>query len=263
MVIGIDMGASAVKLCGLEGDRVSFTHYEKGRGGDIPALLARLGQRPEKAEAVALTGLCAGVSGLSDRLPLRRIPEPEAIGAGGLWLSGRKNAVVASIGTGTAFIHADGTHYTHLGGTGLGGGTLAGLALHLFGLTDMAAFDRLAAGGRAGAVDLLIGDFGSAYGALDPMMTASNLARLSPDASDADWAAGVMNLVLQGVGTMSLLAARGCGAAGVVVTGAVAASDAARVNFELFTRLYGLDFVIPPHCACATAIGAARLAQCS
>ena len=44
MIIGVDMGASAVKICALEGDAIVFTHYEHGRGGDIPALLARLGR---------------------------------------------------------------------------------------------------------------------------------------------------------------------------------------------------------------------------
>ena len=37
MIIGVDMGASAVKLCALEGERILRTHYEHGRGGDVPA----------------------------------------------------------------------------------------------------------------------------------------------------------------------------------------------------------------------------------
>lgn len=79
MIIGVDMGASAVKVCVLEGGEVAFTHYEHGRGGDMPALLERLGIDAGKAELIALTGLSAKSSGL-ERLgrPVKYIPEPDS-----------------------------------------------------------------------------------------------------------------------------------------------------------------------------------------
>jgi type II pantothenate kinase len=92
-------------------------------------------------------------------------------------------------------------------------------------------------------------------------MTASNLARLNRSATDADWAAGLTNLVLQSLGTMSLLACRSSGADCIIVTGAMAGSAAARVNFKGFSEMYGVPYIIPPNCECATAIGAARLAR--
>lgn len=261
MILGIDMGASAIKLCGLRGEDIVFTHYESGTAKKILPLLTGLGIDPAGAEAVALTGLSAHNSGLEGRgIKLNYVPEPDAIGAGAVWLSGRDDAVVSSIGTGSAFVLARGGKYKHLCGTGVGGGTLSGLALRVLGIRDMAEFDRLARSGDTGAVDLLIGDFVERYGDLDPTMTASNLARLNTGATDADWAAGLMNLVLQTLGTMSLLACRGQGASCVVVTGAMAGSASSRANFEKFTQAYGTDFVIPPHSECATAIGAARLA---
>lgn len=261
MIIGIDMGASAVKVCGLKGDKILFTHYENGRGGDISALLERLGVDASKAEAVALTGLSARSSGLEGRgLPLKYVPEPDAIGEGAVWLTGRDNAVVASIGTGTAFVLARKGEYTHLCGSGVGGGTLKGLAVRMLGMSDMSRFDELALRGDTNAVDLIIGDFIESYGDLDPDMTASNLARLSASASDADWAAGLTNLVLQSLGTMSLLACRSGGADCIIVTGAMAGSAPSRVNFERFSEMYGVSYIIPPYCECATAIGAARLA---
>ena len=260
MIIGVDMGASAVKLCALEGERILRTHYEHGRGGDVPAMLERLGLDAAEAEAIALTGLAAKNSGL-ERLgrPLSYISEPEAIGEGACWLSGRDDIVVASIGTGTAFVRAKGGEYTHLCGTGVGGGTLRGLAQRVLGMADMRAFDALALSGDTRRVDLLIGDFVESYGQLDPYLTASNLARLDRSATDADWAAGLTNLVLQVIGTMSMMACQGTGAQAVAVIGAMAWTEASRANFANFTRAYGLEFLIPAHCECATAIGAARL----
>ena len=259
MVIGIDMGASAVKIAALEGAEIALTHYEHGRGGDVPALCARLGLDLRAAEAVALTGLSAQKAGL-EALGIRPVhaAEPEAIGRGAEWLTGRDNIVVASIGTGTAFVHAKGGVFTHLCGTGVGAGTLSGLAERVLGVTDMRRFDRMAMAGDTGRVDLLIGDFVEAHGDLTADLTASNLARRNPAAGDDDWAAGLTNMVLQSIGTMSLIACRGCGAGAVVVTGAMACTEPSRANFAKFTEAYGLEFIIPENCVCATAIGAAR-----
>ena len=259
MIIGIDMGASAVKLAALEGDEVVLTHYEHGRGGDIPALCARLGLELKGAEKVALTGLSAKMAGL-EALGLSPVyvGEPEAIGRGAVWLTGRDNVIVASMGTGTAFVHAKDGVFTHLCGTGVGAGTLSGLAERVLGVTDMREFDRMAMAGDTNRVDLTIGDFVEAHGSLSADITASNLARRGSGASESDWAAGLATLVFQVVGTMSLLACRGCGAESVVVTGAVAASEPARANFRRFVEGYGLEYLIPEGCVCATAIGAAR-----
>jgi type II pantothenate kinase len=49
--------------------------------------------------------------------------------------------------------------YTHLCGSGVGGGTLKGLAVRVLGMGDMSEFDELALRGDTEAVDLLIGDF--------------------------------------------------------------------------------------------------------
>ena len=58
---------------------------------------------------------------------------------------------------------------------------------------------------------------------------------------------------------MSMMACQGTGAQAVAVIGAMAGTEASRANFANFTRAYGLEFLIPAHCECATAIGAARL----
>ena len=259
MIIGIDMGASAVKIAALEGDRVVLTHYEHGRGGDIPALCDKIGLSLASAGAVALTGLSSRGAGL-ERLGISPayVGEPEAIGRGAVWLSGLDNVIVASIGTGTAFVHARGGEFVHIGGTGVGAGTLSGLAERVLGIRDMRAFDALAMSGDTGRVDLTIGDFVEAHGDLTADLTASNLARHNPAASDADWAAGLATLIYQVIGTMGLMACRSRGARAVVVTGAVAGTAPARANFRRFVESYGLEYFVPDNSVCATAIGAAR-----
>ncbi len=81
---------------------------------------------------------------------MKYIPEPDSIGEGACSLTGRDNLIVASIGTGTAFVHAKGGVYTHLCGTGVGGGTLKGLAVKVLGERDMRRFDHMAMDGDCG-----------------------------------------------------------------------------------------------------------------
>lgn len=261
MVIGIDMGASAVKIAALEGRNIALTHYEHGRGGNIPAICERLSLDLKSAEAVSVTGLSAGMSGLAESgVVTVTVPEPEAIGRGAMYLTGLDNIVVASIGTGTAFVHAKGGEFKHLCGTGVGAGTLNGLAERMLGVTDMREFDRMAMAGDTNQVDLTIGDFVEMHGQLAADLTASNLARRNAAAGENDWAAGLATLIFQVIGTMSLIACQGCGAESVVITGAIADSEPSRANFRRFTEGYGIEYIVPENSTFATAIGVALCA---
>lgn len=131
----------------------------------------------------------------------------------------------------------------------------------VLGITNMREFDRMAMAGNTNRVDLTIGDFVEMHGQLAADLTASNLARRNPDATAEDWAAGLATLIFQVVGTMCLLACRGCGAKGVVVTGAIADTAPSRANFARFVEGYGLNYFVPEHSACSTAIGTALCAR--
>ena len=262
MILGIDIGGSAVKLAGLDNGRVVFTHYEHHGGRTVAEMLTdalcRAGCRRAEISAGALTGVGAErFAADSLGFPLVRVPEVEAIGRGGTRLAGVDTALVASMGTGTAFVLVQEGRCTHLGGTGIGGGTLCGLGARVLGTKDAREIDRLSQAGDLGNVDLRIGDLFSGSETLNPRLTAANLAKTANGAADADWAAGLVNLVLQAVGTMSVLACGGHGIGTVVVTGALARLTRAAETFALFQEMYGLRYQIPPHAACATAIGAA------
>lgn len=60
-----------------------------------------------------------------------KMEEFQAIGYGGLKLSGLTDALVVSMGTGTAYVRAGKDGMKHIGGSGVGGGTLMGLASRL------------------------------------------------------------------------------------------------------------------------------------
>ena len=80
---------------------------------------------------------------------------------------------------------------------------------------------------------------------------------MAEDASGAALAAGVVNLVLQAIGTMTVLATKTCPAKEVILTGSITTLDQTRPNFETFERFYGIRYIIPENATFATAYGAA------
>jgi len=116
---------------------------------------------------------------------------------------------------------------------------------------------KLAAQGDLSHVDLTISDIArDPASTLDPNMTAANFGDLSEDATPADLAAGAVNLVLQAIGTMTVLACQSCHTDTVIVTGSMTTLDQAEPNFAAFEKLYGIHYVIPESATFATAIGA-------
>lgn len=255
-IIGIDAGGSALKLVTMSGNKISYSRYEDN--GERP--LSRL--LPDGISHIALTGVGGDKCGAKELgLPITKVSELHAIGRGGTFLAKRDRAIIMSIGTGTAFVLADNGQYTHLGGSGVGGGTLTGLGAHIFGTSDFRKLDKLAAQGDEYNVDLTVGDLFGGSETLDPRLTASNLAKHNPGATDADWAAGIVNLVLQAVGTMATLACGGHGIKSVIITGAAAALSAAPAAYKKFQDMYGIEFIIPENAAFATAVGAVLITE--
>jgi type II pantothenate kinase len=166
------------------------------------------------------------------------------------------------MGTGTAFLWAEqGKPVRHLCGSGIGGGTLGGLCRQMAGAERFHRIAQLAAGGDLKKVDLTVRDLARDTAAtLDPDMTAANFGNLAEDVSPADLAAGAVNLVLQAIGTMTVLACRSCATDTAILTGSVTSLSQAAENFRLFERLYGLRCIIPEKATFATALGAALTA---
>ena len=141
---------------------------------------------------------------------------------------------------------------------GIGGGTLSGLSELITGVHQYALIRKLCQDGDLSQIDLTIGDMSKGkVGTLPPEATAANFAKLAEDATSADKMRGLVNLVLQAIGTMSVLACRTCGTNTVVLTGALTMLPPAHETFELFTQLYGVEYIIPENATFATAIGAA------
>ena len=267
IVLGIDIGGSTTKIVGLRPDgsvlsmlRVRAEDQVTSLYGALGNYLTSNGLQLSDVKRVVLTGVGAGfVEGDIFGLSTCRVDEFSASSAGALALSGEDKSIVVTMGTGTAFLYAEkGKTPRHLCGSGIGGGTLGGLCRKMVDMERFGQIKKLAEQGDLAKVDLMIGDMTPNPAAtLDPTLTAANFGNLSEDATHADLAAGIVNLVLQAIGTMTVLASQCCDCRTVILTGSMTTLTQAKPNFENFERLYGIHYVIPENATFATAIGAA------
>ena len=266
VILGIDIGGSTTKIVGLRTDGSVVSMLRVRAEDQVTSLYGALGNyltsnhlTLQDVRRIVLTGVGASyVEGNIYGLPTCSVDEFSASGMGALALSGQEQAVVATMGTGTAFLWAkkDGT-VRHLCGSGIGGGTLGGLCHKLVGMERFGQIKKLAAQGDLGKVDLTIADITCNPAAtLDPKLTAANFGNLAEDAAPADLAAGAVNLVLQAIGTMTVLACQCCNTRTVVLTGSMTTLSLVKPNFENFENLYGIHYIVPENATFATAIGA-------
>ena len=267
VILGIDIGGSTTKIVGLRTDgsvismlRVRAEDQVTSLYGALGNYLTSNGLSLQDVRRVVLTGVGASyVEGSIYGLPTCKVDEFVASSTGALALSGQEGAVVVTMGTGTAFLWAqkDGS-FRHLCGSGIGGGTLGGLCSKLVGVERFGQIQETALQGDLSNVDLTIADITcNPAPSLDPTLTAANFGNLAEDASPADLAAGAVNLVLQAIGTMTVLACRCCDSKTVVLIGSLTGMKQVKTNFETFERLYGIHYIIPENASFATAIGAA------
>ena len=266
VILGIDIGGSTTKIVGLRTDGSAISMLRVRAEDQVTSLYGALGNYLSSnalslsdVRRVVLTGVGSSyIDGDVFGLPTCRVDEFQASGVGALALSGQPSGVVVTMGTGTAFLWADTqTGIRHLCGSGIGGGTLGGLCHKLVGMERFGQIKKLAAQGDLGHVDLTIKDITrNPAPTLDPNLTAANFGSLSEDATPADLAAGAVNLVLQAIGTMTVLACQSCRTNTVIVIGSMTTLDQAAENFRVFESIYGIHYILPENATFATAIGA-------
>jgi type II pantothenate kinase len=269
MIVGIDIGGTTTKVVGFrEAAPVDFLTVTASdpltsASGGLGRFLTVNGLPISSIGRIVVTG--AGSSWIrSDLLgvPTTRVDEFRAIGLGGLYLSGLPRAIVVSMGTGTAIVRASEREVVHLGGTGVGGGTLVGLSRLLLNTADFQTIDALSATGSLAQVDLTVGDISqTAIGDLPPDITAANFGKLGDQPGRGDLALGIVNMVLQTIGLLAIFAARCGGDRDVVLTGKLAGLGRIREITRRLGDLFRIDFHIPERADYATAIGAALTAM--
>ena len=272
IVIGIDVGGSTTKIVGIkeeDGKRTLITPQFIKANDPVTATYGAFGKFTDEnniaisdISKVVMTGV--GSSHVKRNLygiECQRVPEFSCIGNGGIYLSGLDKAIVVSMGTGTAIVNATrGGATEYLGGTGVGGGTLLGLSKLLVGAEDISHIADLADTGSLESIDLKIKHL-TAKGKkheLNADMTAANFGNVSDLATKGDIAAGILNLVYETVGMVSIFASRSKGVKDIVLTGNLTSLESCVEKFREFNEMgYGVNFIIPENSEYSTVIGCA------
>ena len=269
IILGIDIGCSTTKVVGLRQDGSTIGMLRTKAEDQLTSLFGAMGSfitsnqlSLSDIDRICLTGVGASyVEGDIYGIPTIQVDEFSAVGRGALALAGRKTALVVSMGTGTSFLYVSEGRVKHICGSGIGGGTLGGLCRRLVDMERFGQIKRLAADGSLKNVDLMVGDISrNSTDTLSADLTAANFGNVAEDATHADLAAGVVNLVLQAIGTMTVLACQCCDTKTVVLTGSMTTLDQVKPNFENFEKLYGIHYIVPENATFATAYGAALYA---
>ncbi|MEA4833020.1 MAG: type II pantothenate kinase [Oscillospiraceae bacterium] len=268
-VIGIDIGGSTTKICGFDSGRNLIAPLFVKANDPTASFYGAFGKFTQKnritlsdVEKIMITGV--GSSFVEDEIygiRTEHIEEFTAIGLGGLYLSEIENAIIVSMGTGTATVRADAATGTinYLGGTGIGGGTLVGLSKLLLNMQDIEHICLLAEDGELGKVDLRISDITrkNIIPTMPKEMTAANFGRVSDIATNADIALGIINLVFETIGMIAIFASRQYGINEIVLTGNLTLVKQASQIFTQLGIMFGKKFIIPQGAQFGTVIGAA------
>ena len=276
-VIGIDVGGSTTKIVGFKADEngkpkeliapqfVRATDPITSIYGALGKFTHQNGLALSDIERVMMTGVGSSyVEQPIYSLDSRSVPEFGSVGIGGLYLSGLEEAIVVSMGTGTAIIHAKydedgGCKTDYMGGTGVGGGTLIGLSKKMIGIDTIEHIEQICADGDLGNVDLRVKDLSKThkYPGMNEDITASNFGKLSDIAGKSDIALGIINMVSETVATTAIFAARAHMLKDIVLTGNLTTLPHVRAVFENLGEVFGVNFIIPENAQFGTVIGAA------
>jgi type II pantothenate kinase len=264
LIIGIDIGSTTTKAVSIENGKL-IRHVKTKASDAVTAATGAFGKivlenniRIQDVEKIKITG--AGAPKIKDDIfgiSTGRVDEIEAVGIGGMFLSGMNNIIITNIGTGTVIIEAGDRGIFHFGGSGVGGGTILGLAKKLLPTSEFAGIMELAKTGKLSQVDLLLGDItDTGISFLSGESTASNFGKMLDTANASDTALAIINMVYQVIGVLSVFAARARNTDRVIVTGNGSNNQIGQKVLADITKMYGIEFIYPDHSEYTTAVGA-------
>ncbi len=272
VVIGLDLGGSTTKAVAMDEDKIlgfasiKASDHISAASGALGKILYNLEMKLVDVTKVAATGV--GSFSIPNRflgVETVKVDEITSIGSGGVFLSKKKRALVVSIGTGTAMVAVDKdkNFIKHVGGTGIGGGTLFGLGKALLNKDRLDTLIELAKKGNIRKVDLTVGELaGKSVGILSETVTASNFGKINDRTEKEDLALGLFNLVGQVIGTLSVFAAKAYGLIrDIVYVGGLTKVELFSKPLLWSTNLFGGKALIPRNSDYCTAIGAALAAK--
>ena len=266
IVIGIDVGISTTKIVGIDEKGMVISPIRIKATDPITSLYGAFGKylhdnkiKLDEIEHVMLTGV--GAAYIDEHiygLPTSKSEEFIADGLGAKYESKLDRMIVVSMGTGTSLVKCDGENIKHIGGIGIGGGTLAGLSRIMLKTDDIKQITNLAKDGDVSKINLLIKDISAKPLPGLPMSAVASLfSNAKTNASREDIAKGLIWRVLQCIGSATILSSLESGIKDFVLIGNLSLLPLCREVYPAMEKVYGVRFHVPKYSEFCTAIGAA------
>lgn len=265
IVIGIDVGGSTTKIVGIDEQEIKSPMFVRATD-PVTSLFGAFGKYlydndiPLSAvEKVMLTGVgSAYINQPLYSLPTAKTDEFLANGLGAQYLTQLDKLIVVSMGTGTSFVKVEGERIEHIGGIGIGGGTVLGLSKLLLKTQDIRQVVQLALKGDITNINLQIQDICNIpLPGLPLDATASTFGKADANSSQEDVALGIISMVLQCIGQSVILAALNSEICDFILIGNLTKLPQCKDIFPKLEAMYNTRFHIPEYAEYRTAIGAA------
>lgn len=266
IIIGIDVGISTTKIVGIDENGEIMSPIRIKATDPVTSLYGAFGKylydnhvQLSDIRHVMITGVGAAyINGPVYGLPTEKANEFIADGLGARYETDLDRMLVVSMGTGTSLVQCDGEDIRHIGGIGIGGGTLTGLSRIMLKTDDVKQIVALAQEGKLSNIDVQIGDISpSPLPGLPKSATASLFGNAKSNATREDIALGIITTVLQTIGSSCILASIGSGIKEYVLIGNLTLLPQCKIVFPAMEKLYNVHFIIPQYSEFCTAIGAA------
>lgn len=258
-IIGIDVGTSTTKIIEVKENEIISKAIIRGKFSKEYFDEFLKNNEIVDVEKIVFTGIGANKINKDDfKYPVNTVDEFVSIAKGALSLMDKEEALVVSVGTGTAFIDVTKTDVKHLGGTGVGAGTLFNFSRAFLGITNFDEMLELIEKGNVENVDLRIKDITKEEKATLPLdLTLANFGKLSKDSKPEDIAAGLINMVFEIIGVMASFNVANKENKDVILIGNITTLPGVRVVLDRFEMLgTNVKFYVPEDSEFSVAYGA-------
>lgn len=259
-IVSIDIGSSTTKMIVWKNEKITHKKilrkvFEKD---DLQNFLKA--NEIDNVEKIIFTGIGADKIDVNEyKIPIEKVEEFKAIATGGLYMGKKEKAIVVSVGTGTALIEATPDTIKHLGGSGVGAGTLFNICNRFLGINSFDEIYELAKKGNIGKIDLRIGDvIDKEIETLPKDLTLSNFGKFDIDAKKEDITLGLVNMVFEVIGMMAAFASIRSDIKDIILIGNITALPGVSEMLKKIEFTHKVKFIIPEDVEFGVAIGAVK-----
>ena len=259
--IGIDIGTTNIKIIETDSSLniINKTIFDKENPTKIlEHFINDCKVDINNIECIVATGIGSNKLGISfkNKIKIIEISEFLAISNAGKSALKKDNYLVASIGTGTAFIKNKNGEIAHVGGTGIGGGSTINLCKRIIPEITFGDINTITKTNSLENIDLHIKDVTDLeIKTLPKDITAVNLGKLNNNTTPQDLILGIVNMTFETIGVMASLAAKIDKLNLIVVIGHLAKLPFAKEVFNKIELLHNVKFLIPEDPEYAVALG--------